>query len=70
MITLREFAKQSACLGAYMSKMDNRPKAHKKKAKKLGEYLQKRAEYRIISSRSKRLPYGAKVVTSKTKRKY
>ena len=59
MITLREFAKEAMC-----------GKSHKKKTKKLGAYLQKKAAYRIISSRSKRLAPGATVVTSKSKRKY
>jgi len=59
MITLAEFAKQAMC--------GNR---HKKKPSKPRAYLQKKAGYRIISSRSKKLAPGAKVISSKSKRKY
>jgi len=45
-----------------------KPHGKKKLAKKISAYLQKKAETRIITSRSKRLTPGAQMISSGSRR--
>ena len=70
-MTLKEFAKQAKCLGAYMSKMDN--KKHKKKSNLAGAFVRtKVAQMQIITSKSMKMPKNKyeRFITSKSKKLY
>lgn len=67
-MTLKEFAKQAKCLGAYMSKMDN--KKHKKKSKLAGAFIRTKVA-QVITSQSRYKPSNSFTthLSSKSKRK-